>query len=132
MNSMAVFNASAALAECLRPVFQWLCAEKAPHTHIHTPPLKHTLGELSQACYFSRIDLSAHSFYATPTLHNGHPFAYLLCTAAVSEVEVNCLTGNSKVVRADLLYHTGASINHQIDIDQVEGAYVQVCNSCSF
>ena len=133
MNNMAVFNVCTALAEHLIPVFQRLCAEKAAaHTDTHTPPLKHTLGKFARACYFSRIDLSAHSIYATPTLRHGHPFAYLICTAAVSEVEVNCRTGNSKVVCADLLYNTGASINPQIDIGQVECACVQVCHSCSF
>ena len=39
---------------------------------------------------------------------------------------MDCLTGDVKVVRADILMDIGASINPAIDIGQIEGAFVQV------
>ena len=46
-------------------------------------------------------------------------------SAAVSEVEVDILTGETKILRADLMYDMGWSINPALDIGQVEGAFVQ-------
>jgi xanthine dehydrogenase/oxidase len=46
-------------------------------------------------------------------------------SAACTEVEIDVLTGETTVVRADLCYDMGKSLNPAIDIGQVEGAYVQ-------
>ncbi len=70
-------------------------------------------------------------FYATPGLHwdaasmNGNPFSYFSYGAAVSEVVVDTLTGEWKLLRADVLYDAGKSLNPAIDIGQVEGAFIQ-------
>lgn len=45
---------------------------------------------------------------------------------AASEVEVDCLTGDAKVLRADILMDIGTTINPAIDIGQIEGAFIQV------
>ena len=55
----------------------------------------------------------------------GHPFYYFAYGAAVSEVVVDTLTGEWKLVRADLLHDAGQSINPAIDIGQVEGGFIQ-------
>jgi xanthine dehydrogenase large subunit len=43
----------------------------------------------------------------------------------VSEVVVDTLTGESKLLRADLLHDVGKSLNPALDLGQVEGAFIQ-------
>lgn len=88
-------------------------------------------GELVQAAYLSRISLSAKGFYSTPLIHydrdtaKGRPFYYYAYGAAVSEVEVDTLSGEYRLVRADILHDVGDSLNPAIDIGQVEGGFIQ-------
>ena len=87
--------------------------------------------EVCEAAWKARIQLWSDGFYATPKLHwdpqtmSGRPFLYFAYGAAVSEVLVDTLTGEWKLLRADLLQDVGNSINPAIDIGQVEGAFVQ-------
>jgi xanthine dehydrogenase large subunit len=81
--------------------------------------------------YFARVQLWSDGFYATPGLSwdgpsmTGNPFSYCVYGAAVSEVVVDTLTGEWKLLRADSLYDAGRSLNPAIDIGQVEGAFIQ-------
>jgi xanthine dehydrogenase large subunit len=81
--------------------------------------------------YMARVQLWSDGFYATPGLHwdpktmSGRPFSYYAYGAAVSEVVVDTLTGEWKLLRADVLYDAGKSLNPAIDIGQVEGAFIQ-------
>ena len=81
--------------------------------------------------YLARVQLWSDGFHATPGLHwdaktmTGHPFFYFAYGAAVSEVAVDTLTGEWKLLRADALYDAGKSLNPAIDIGQVEGAFIQ-------
>ena len=87
--------------------------------------------ELVREAYRARVQLWSDGFYATPKLHwdartmSGRPFFYFAYGAAVSEVIVDTLTGEFKLLRADLLHDAGDSINPAIDIGQVEGAFIQ-------
>jgi xanthine dehydrogenase large subunit len=87
--------------------------------------------ELVAKAYLARVQLWSDGFYATPGLHwdpktmNGRPFSYFAYGAAVSEVVVDTLTGEWKLLRADVLYDAGKSLNPAIDIGQVEGAFIQ-------
>ncbi len=91
------------------------------------PPFK----QLVQEAYAERIQLWSDGFYATPGLHwnrdtlQGKPFHYYAYGAAVSEVVVDTLTGESRLLRADLLHDAGRSLNPAVDIGQVEGAFIQ-------
>ncbi|MDP9095097.1 MAG: molybdopterin-dependent oxidoreductase, partial [Pseudomonadota bacterium] len=93
----------------------------------------HTLsfGELAQACYLARVSLSATGYYKTPDLDwngatmRGRPFFYYSYGAAVAEVAVDTLTGENRVLRADLVQDCGRSLNPAIDRGQIEGAFVQ-------
>lgn len=101
--------------------------DNAVHVNGHAVPFP----ELVQKAYLARVQLWSDGFYATPGLHwdpktmNGHPFSYYAYGAAVSEVVVDTLTGEWKLLRADALYDAGRSLNPAIDIGQVEGAFIQ-------
>ena len=88
-------------------------------------------GELVAKAYLARIQLWSDGYYATPGLHwdpktmSGRPFSYFAYGAAVSEVVVDTLTGEWKLLRVDALYDAGNSLNPAIDIGQVEGAFIQ-------
>ena len=81
--------------------------------------------------YQARISLSSTGFYATPKIvwdrvrGTGRPFCYFAYGAAVTEVVIDRLTGENRILRADILHDTGTSLNPAIDIGQIEGAYVQ-------
>lgn len=81
--------------------------------------------------YQARISLSSTGFYATPKITwdrikgQGRPFFYFAYGAAVTEVVIDTLTGENRILRADILHDTGNSLNPALDLGQVEGAYVQ-------
>ncbi|AEB86353.1 xanthine dehydrogenase molybdopterin binding subunit [Alicycliphilus denitrificans] len=81
--------------------------------------------------YLDRVQLWSDGFYATPGLSwdkermQGHPFYYFAYGAACSEVVVDTLTGEWKLLRADVLHDVGRSLNPAVDIGQVEGAFIQ-------
>ncbi|WP_435257782.1 xanthine dehydrogenase molybdopterin binding subunit [Thioclava sp. FR2] len=87
--------------------------------------------KVAQWAYEARVSLSSTGFYATPKLAwdrkagRGRPFLYFAYGAAVTEVVIDRLTGENRILRADLLHDTGTSLNPALDIGQVEGAYVQ-------
>lgn len=90
-----------------------------------------TFAELVQLAWFNRISLSATGFYKTPKIKydratfSGRPFFYFSYGAAVSEVIVDTLTGEHRILRADILHDCGNSINPAVDLGQVEGGFVQ-------
>ena len=94
-------------------------------------PISYTWPELARTAYLARIPLSATGFYKTPDIHydresaQGQPFYYYANGAAVTEVLIDTLTGETRILRADILHDVGNSINPAIDIGQIEGGYVQ-------
>ena len=90
-----------------------------------------TFAEAAQRCYLARVSLSSTGFYKTPKLAwdrlkgQGRPFFYFAYGAAVTEVAIDTLTGENRILRADILHDAGRSLNPAIDIGQVEGGYVQ-------
>ena len=75
--------------------------------------------------------MSSTGFYKTPEIAwdrikgEGRPFFYFAYGAAVTEVVIDTLTGENRILRADILHDAGASLNPALDIGQVEGGYVQ-------
>jgi len=90
-----------------------------------------SFGALAGAAYVGRIQLSATGFYKTPKIKwdrmkgKGRPFLYFSYGAAVTEVVIDTLTGENRILRADILHDVGRSLNPALDIGQIEGAYVQ-------
>jgi len=87
--------------------------------------------ELADLAYHARVPLSAHGFYATPKIHydrrtlSGRPFFYFAYGAAVSEVAIDTLTGEHRLLAVDILHDVGDSLNPAIDRGQIEGGFLQ-------
>ena len=77
------------------------------------------------------MSLSATGYYKTPDIEwdriagRGRPFYYFAYGAACTEVVIDTLTGENRILRTDILHDAGASLNPALDIGQIEGAYVQ-------
>ncbi|MCV2869448.1 xanthine dehydrogenase molybdopterin binding subunit [Defluviimonas sp. WL0002] len=90
-----------------------------------------SFAEAAGRCYMGRVSLSQTGFYATPKITwdrkagRGRPFFYFAYGASVTEVVIDTLTGENRILRTDILHDAGASLNPALDIGQVEGAYVQ-------
>lgn len=101
------------------------------HNRVQCGSTSITFAELVASAYLARVQLWSDGFYATPDLHwdaasmTGHPFSYFAYGASVSEVQIDTLTGEWKLLRADLLHDAGKSLNPAIDIGQVEGGFIQ-------
>ncbi len=87
--------------------------------------------ELASLAYTARVQLSSTGFYATPKVEwdrlagRGRPFFYFAYGAACTEVEIDTLTGENRILRTDILHDVGTSLNPALDIGQIEGGYVQ-------
>jgi len=96
-----------------------------------SPTCTRSFDEVVKAAYANRIQLWSDGFYRTPKIHydkttlTGRPFYYFAYGAACSEVAIDTLTGESRVLRVDILHDVGRSINPAIDIGQIEGGFVQ-------
>jgi xanthine dehydrogenase large subunit len=81
--------------------------------------------------YANRIQLWSDGFYRTPKIHydkttlTGRPFYYFAYGAACTEVAIDTLTGENRVLKVDILHDVGNSINPSLDIGQIEGGFVQ-------
>ncbi len=88
-------------------------------------------GELAKLAHRSRVQLSSTGYYSTPKIYydtttkQGRPFYYFAYGAALSEVEVDTLTGEYRLRRVDILHDAGQSLNPAIDLGQIEGGFVQ-------
>ncbi|KAA0968631.1 xanthine dehydrogenase molybdopterin binding subunit [Aureimonas fodinaquatilis] len=90
-----------------------------------------SFNDLIAEAYLARVSLSSTGFYATPDIHydraaaSGTPFYYFAYGAACSEVVIDTLTGENRLLRADILHDVGRSLNPALDLGQIEGGFVQ-------
>jgi xanthine dehydrogenase large subunit len=136
LNGMAAQDAAdqiiARMAACLAELHQ-TTADKVTFAdnQVHIGPTSLPFAQAAQLCYQNRVSLSAAGFYRTPDLSwdrikgQGRPFYYFAYGAALTEVVIDTLTGENRILRADLLHDCGSSLNPALDIGQIEGAYVQ-------
>jgi xanthine dehydrogenase large subunit len=98
---------------------------------VFSPKATRSFEEVVGMAYANRIQLWSDGFYRTPKIHydkttlTGRPFYYFSYGAACTEVVIDTLTGESKVLKVDILHDVGQSINPAIDIGQIEGGFVQ-------
>ncbi|KAM4693535.1 xanthine dehydrogenase/oxidase isoform 2-T2 [Discoglossus pictus] len=117
LNGMAIYNACQKILKRLEPY-------KAANP-------KGTWENWVMAAYVDRVSLSATGFYKSPGLSydpdnfKGNAHSYFCYGVACSEVEIDCLTGDHKNLRTDIVMDVGTSLNPAIDIGQIEGAFVQ-------
>jgi len=136
MNGMAARAASAAIRERLI-AFGSTQYKVAPeeivfeNNRVRVGNQEFSFAEFVNQAYLARISLSSTGFYRTPKIHydrdngRGRPFYYFAYGAAVSEVVVDVLTGEYRVMRVDILHDVGKSLNPAMDIGQIEGGFIQ-------
>ncbi|KAJ4903083.1 Abscisic-aldehyde oxidase [Raphanus sativus] len=100
------------LAERLKPTVDQMMMEKSGSV---------TWNLLIQQAYAQSVNLSASALY-TPEFSS---MEYLNYGVGVSEVEVDVMTGKTEILRSDIIYDCGKSLNPAVDLGQVEGAFVQ-------
>jgi xanthine dehydrogenase large subunit len=98
---------------------------------VFSPTNTRNFDEVVKLAHANRIQLWSDGFYRTPKIHydkttlSGRPFYYFAYGAACTEVAIDTLSGESRVLRVDILHDVGHSINPAIDIGQIEGGFVQ-------
>ncbi len=102
---------------------------EAGKVHVGSRTLE--FAELVFEAYAARVCLWAGGYYRTPKIHwdrktlTGRPFFYFAYGAAVSEVALDTLTGEFRLLRVDILHDVGTSLNPAVDLGQVEGGFLQ-------
>ena len=87
--------------------------------------------------FINQVSLSATGYYRTPDIGwdtkkgKGKPFFYFAFGMAVSEAEVDILTGRHTLLRTDILHDVGDSLNTRMDIGQIEGGFIQGVGWCT-
>ncbi|MFO1398334.1 MAG: xanthine dehydrogenase molybdopterin binding subunit [Burkholderiales bacterium] len=136
LNGMAAFDAARTLRARLAAFAakRFGCRDDEVHFadgRVTAGAQEMTFAALAKAAYFARVPLSATGFYATPKIHydpatlTGRPFFYFAYGAAVSEVAIDTLTGEHRLLAVDILHDVGRSLNPALDRGQIEGGFMQ-------
>jgi xanthine dehydrogenase large subunit len=136
LNGMAAFNAATEIRERMAGVVAEYFDVPADdiefrQNRVYAGNESLSFAEAAQKTWSERVSLSATGYYKTPDIHwdsetmTGSPFYYFTFGASVSEVVIDTLTGESRVLTTDILQDVGSSLNPSIDLGQIEGAFVQ-------
>jgi xanthine dehydrogenase large subunit len=100
-------------------------------SQVHLGGKKINFNKFISLAYLNRVELFSNGYYKTPKIHydkansHGRPFYYYSYGACLSEVAVDCMTGEYKLTKVDILHDVGASINPAIDHGQIVGGFIQ-------
>ncbi|MFQ6547448.1 xanthine dehydrogenase molybdopterin binding subunit [Aestuariibius sp. 2305UL40-4] len=136
LNGMAVKAACDTIrermAECLGQLYQARPADVVfAEGRVRVGTEEMSFADAAKIVYENRVSLSATGFYRTPKVKwdrikgEGRPFFYFAHGCAVSEVVIDTLTGENRILRTDILHDCGESLNPALDIGQIEGGFVQ-------
>ncbi len=136
LNGAAAFNAASEIkARMMKVAAEFLEVQESEISFrqgmVSAAKQSLSFGELAKKCWVNRVSLSAAGFYATPKIHwdtktlKGRPFFYFTYGAAVAEMVIDTLTGETRCLRADIVQDCGKPLNPTLDLGQIEGAFVQ-------
>jgi xanthine dehydrogenase large subunit len=136
LNGMAAYNAATTIRDRLTDFAarSFGCAPGDVHftpEGILAGTERIAFGDLCRKAHIGRVSLSSTGYYATPGIaydraaHKGSPFYYFAYGAACSEVVIDTLTGEHKVLAVNILHDVGRSLNPVIDLGQIEGGFLQ-------
>jgi xanthine dehydrogenase large subunit len=136
LNAKAAQAAAVAIRDRLAKLAAERCGTEASEVrfadgHVHAGAQRLPFADLARRAHEARISLSATGFYRTPKIHwdkdtkQGRPFFFYAFGAAVTEVSLDTLTGETQMLRVDILHDVGNSLNPAIDLGQVEGGFLQ-------
>ncbi len=135
INGAAIVNAinkiKSGLDQFIYDYFKTNSKIRYENNFVYFDKRKISFKELINTAYLNRIPLSSSGFYKTDKINvntktlQGRPFLYFTYGAAVTEVIIDKLTGENKIVQVDIIHDVGNSINRRIDIGQIEGGYIQ-------
>ncbi len=127
----AINNIKSGLNEFIYVYFKTNSKIKYGNNFVYFDKRKISFKELVNTAYLNRIPLSSSGFYKTDKINvntktlQGRPFLYFTYGAAVTEVIIDKLTGENKILQVDIIHDVGNSINKRIDKGQIEGGYIQ-------
>ena len=127
----AINNIKSGLNEFIYDYFKTNSKIKYVNNFVYFDKRKISFKELINTAYLNRIPLSSSGFYKTNKINvntktlQGRPFLYFTYGAAVTEVIIDKLTGENKILQVDIIHDVGNSINKRIDKGQIEGGYIQ-------
>jgi len=136
LNAKAAQAAAITIRDRLAKLAAERCAVDASEVrfvdgHVQAGTQRLPFADMARRAHEARVSLSAAGFYRTPKIHwdkdtkLGRPFFYFAFGAAVTEVSVDTLTGETQMLRVDILHDVGNSLNPAIDLGQVEGGFLQ-------
>jgi len=151
LNGMAVKNAIDKLKTRLRPVAQKLLKDKYQIVVVidqilfyqdrvfdkFLPEKSIPFAEVVLEAYFEQTSLSATGYYKTPGVFydkekgKGNPFLYFAFGMAVSQVELDTLTGHHKICKTFIVHDVGSTLSRRLDIGQIEGGFIQGVGWCT-
>ncbi len=127
----AINNIKSGINEFIYDYFKTNSKIKYENNFVYFDKRKISFKELINTAYLNRIPLSSSGFYKTDKINvntktlQGRPFLYFTYGAAVTEVIIDKLTGENKILQVDIIHDVGNSINKRIDKGQIEGGYIQ-------